>query len=657
MQIIHKIDDFLYTIFPELINGDESLIKIVIEKYFTFNASLKPSVRIENGFAIIEIDIPSIIAYETEYRKTIDLCEKGRFNEAKPILKKLIDINPYNSEYNRIMGQILSEEGSQDEAIDYLIDALRLNSKNGWALLMMGNIFAKFKNDIPTALKYYDQALVANVNDFISLTNVGYLLFQEKRYSEAKKYFYEALKINDKFPNAYLALGMIAEKDNEPYNAFNFTLQAIKFCSEKDMLYQKSVQQAIDISKHIVSSLDGMKIVKTYKHKLEFEGGTEIDIIEDSEITTAAKIEFAENYKREKHIVKYKSNLPAVEHLIIHELVHYFFVIEARKSNINQLFISSQQHKREFIKTYISQLHKLRKMGMQEPMLEEFLQKLFEGINLQAYNTPIDLFIENYLFNNYEKLRPYQFLSLYRLLQEGINAVTNTTIVDFSPKEILSKSKIYNLVNALQFKELYGIDLIKELKGSAVEFKTAKDFYNEFLQYKDDREVAEEYELVLHWAEDLKLDKNFELVDENEYRTKRTNVDNLLNSIEKDPYTTDARDLYKERDLEKFMKSQQDLGVNMAVVMFMVEAINYFNKLPSEEIKKIAFEIATQGTQGFSPNNNNYAISAIPDKLFSGYHILSYYYVSWAMAIPEQLDMLGLNFQKEYKLALNMYKN
>ena len=39
------------------------------------------------------------------------------------------------------MGQILSDEGDQEEAINCLIDAPRWDSKNGYALLMMGNIF------------------------------------------------------------------------------------------------------------------------------------------------------------------------------------------------------------------------------------------------------------------------------------------------------------------------------------------------------------------------------------------------------------------------------------------------------------------------------------------------------------------------------------
>jgi hypothetical protein len=38
----------------------------------------------------IEIDTPTILAQDTDYKKIISLCEKGKFAEAKPILKKLI---------------------------------------------------------------------------------------------------------------------------------------------------------------------------------------------------------------------------------------------------------------------------------------------------------------------------------------------------------------------------------------------------------------------------------------------------------------------------------------------------------------------------------------------------------------------------------------
>ena len=90
------------------------------------------------------------------------------------------------------MGQILSDEGDQEEAINFLIDALRWDSKNGWALLMMGNIFAKFKDDVPTAMKYYDQAQIANPKDNITINNIGANLMQQGKLEEAKNYFYEA---------------------------------------------------------------------------------------------------------------------------------------------------------------------------------------------------------------------------------------------------------------------------------------------------------------------------------------------------------------------------------------------------------------------------------------------------------------------------------
>ena len=655
MQIIHKIDNFLYTIFPSVIQGDQQSLLNAIQDFYTYGP-YKPKVIIDNDFVSIEIDTPTILAQDIDYQKVIAFCEKGKYADAKPILKKLIEKNPAISEYHRIMGQILSDEGDQEEAINCLIDALRWDSKNGWALLMMGNIFAKFKDDVPTAMKYYDQAQIANPKDNITINNIGANLMQQGKLEEAKKYFYEALKINDQYANTHFALGMIAETEADFQSAFYSTIQAIKLNKSKDVLYQNSVRQAFEISKKIIATDTGKKIFREYRHKLEFDGDRKIDIIQDEEIPTAAKFEFAENYDRETHIVKYKPSYPAVEHLIMHELVHLDFVIEARKGELNQLFISTQNHKTEFIKGLEPTIKKFNKMGISEKSIADYCSNLFEGMNRQIFNTPIDLFIENFLYNEFAELRPFQFISLYNMLQEGLKAVTDKKIVELSPKDIISKSKVYNLVNAIQFKELFGFDFIKDFNATSIELKHATDFYDEYLQYKDDKEPAEEYELVLHWAEDLKLDKNFELVNEHEYRTKRTDIDNLLSSIEKDPYDLESKDPYKQREMDKFQKSQEQIGINMAVAMFMVDALQFFEGKPKEEIKKIAFEIATQGTQGYRPDKDDYRINSVKGKTFSGYHILAYYYVSWSLAIPEMVSQLNLPYEAEYKMALTMHK-
>lgn len=208
-------------------------------------------------------------------------------------------------------------------------------------------------------------------------------------------------------------------------------------------------------------------------------------------------------------------------------------------------------------------------------------------------------------------------------------------------------------MGALQFKELYGIDMIADYKATPIELKTAKDFYEEYKEYNEDREPGEEYELVAHWAEDLKLNKYFDLVGELQYR-KGSSMETFLTSFESDPFGVEDKDPVKEREMKKFLDGQAEIGTNMAVVMFMVDALQFFKGMPAAKIKEIAFEIAMQGTQGYDPEKKSYKLSSIPDKVFSGYHILAYYFVSWSLAIPEMVAELHLPYDKEYQLALTL---
>lgn len=654
MRIAFKLDDFLYTIFPD-VHSEDQLVARLTEYYA--NGANKPKVTIEDGWVIINFETAPVDASETaEYKRTLALCEKGRYAEAKKNLEGLIQKNSTQSEYHRIYGQILSDEGDQDGAINSLIDALRWNPGNGFALLMMGNIFAKFKNDVPTAMKYYDQALKVNPKDHITMNNIGANLMQQNKFAEGKKYFLEALKINDQYPNTHFALGMIADIEGDLPAALQHSVNALKLCAARDALYHNSVRQAFEIAQKTVELGEEKKIVREFLHKLEFEGGTLVDSIADQDIPTAAKIEFAENYGRDKHVIRYKPGYPAVDHLIMHELSHLRLVIEARKTDQNLLFTATQEHRQKFLRNLEPTVRKLHKMGVPEKNIASYCNSLFDGFNSQIFNAPIDLFIEDFLYREFPQMRAYQLLSLFNIVKEGIKAVTDKTTVEVSPKSLISQSKTYNIVGALQFRDLYGIDLLKEFQATPSELKQAGEFYDEYLEYKEDKKPAEEYELMLHWAEDLKVDQYFELVNETEYRTKRTDIDNMLESIENDPYDLESKDPYKEREMKKFQTSQREIGTNMAVVMYMVDALQYFDGMQMEEVRKIAYEIALQGTQGYRPDKDNYTLASIPEKKFSGYHILAYYYVSWALAVPEMLSGLHLPYEEEYQVALTMFK-
>ena len=92
----------------------------------------------------------------------------------------------------------------------------------------------------------------------------------------------------------------------------------------------------------------------------------------------------------------------------------------------------------------------------------------------------------------------------------------------------------------------------------------------------------------------------------------------------------------------------------MMMSMYMLGAMEYFDTLESQDVHRIALEIAMVGVTGINPKKK-YSIKSIPDKEFGGYQLLAYYYVSWARAIPHMLEKLGLPFSKAYESALQMY--
>lgn len=68
----------------------------------------------------------------------------------------------------------------------------------------------------------------------------------------------------------------------------------------------------------------------------------------------------------------------------------------------------------------------------------------------------------------------------------------------------------------------------------------------------------------------------------------------------------------------------------------------------------IEVEIAMQGAHGYKTDGTVYRLANVPGKKFSGYQILAWYYVSWALSMPEMLTQLQLPFDREYEVAKGM---
>jgi hypothetical protein len=352
--------------------------------------------------------------------------------------------------------------------------------------------------------------------------------------------------------------------------AFDNAITTLKLCKSKDTIYQNAFNLLFTSATKLVENSNVDAIVQQYKGKLEALSDKNITITKDPSIPVIAKIQIAEFHNHKEHRLLYKNEVPHLDHLLMHEMMHLDLIIQARIAGENKKMVCYKSQREDFIKRNQSLVNKMDKMGIDPDTAQNAILSMLDGLNSLIYNTPIDLFIEQYLYEKYEKLRPYQLLSLLEIVKYGIEAVTNRAVIDITPLPIIKPTITLNLVMALHLKALFGVDLIEEHKAPhSSHLEMAQTLYEEFLEYKDDREPGEEYELIKHWGEDLKINQHFSLQDE---YPKEDNTDELLSDIENGLLLEDDYTLEDKREMKKFLKAHSHDNVNPAIAMFMVNA-------------------------------------------------------------------------------------
>lgn len=643
--------EFLKAIFPDIDIHNDEIIKRVLTVFYT-KYGHTPKVEI-NGDQIT-ISLPDSVQqkYPDEFYRATELCTSKKYLEAIPIFQKLIEAEPKVSEYHRNLGQAYEEMGEHEKAIDSLIEALRWNPKNNWALLLMGNIYLRTEQDTQTALTYFDQIIESDPKNYLALSNIGGTFLKMEKLNLAERYLKSALKINPTFINALHGLGIIEFKKGNLIEAFNLGVTGLKACPPKDTQMRNLMEGfLIHISNSTPTNGSKMDLVADYITELEEASGKEIQIQTVADLPVDAKIEIAENYGRDFHLVSYRPDSPRVEHLICHELTHLKFILEARKVNENQLFTSGEVESLQFRKWLNATEKKLKSDGLPLDAIHGFIDRIFQGINSRVFNAPIDLFIEDLLFKDFKELRPYQFYSMIQMDKLALQAVTDPQILNLTPPALISKLKVYNTITARQVDNLFGTSLEAKYPLSPMEKSQLDQFWNEFLEYRLDRAPGEEYELVQNWANDLGLDSYFKLKPDPSNSTNGKDPNEVIEKLETTQFGSDDLTPEEDQEMKKFLAANADIKINMAVFLHMVDALKFFKKLETRQIQEIAMELAMLGSTGIDPNKPGYKVSFQKGKGFSGQKVLAYLYVSMALGLPDHLSELNMPFDKEFDLA------
>lgn len=627
-------------------------------------------VTIDGDFVKVKVDQKDLEQSQKEFNEITALCEKRQFKEAHSRLELFLKKHSRHSEGYRILAQMEMEAGNIDKAIDIDIEALRCDPKNIWALILMGNLYSKYKDNYEIGRTYYDSVLKYSPDNFIAINNVAALMMENEDYISAIPLFEKSLEGDKKYANAYYGLAVCYYNQSENQKAFDTALKGCLLAdirSENPQVMDELHKILLASAHAVVESTNYMNVVLGIKDEIEMTYHQKIEIEEDDTLDLSAKLEYGPTHHRDFHLIKYNPKKPFMEHLAIHEMMHLQMNLEADKVNTNKVIISNNDNVIAFRTKYAAWIKKLVNR-FEHSKAMNLVEQIHRGYMLQVMNCPLDLFVEKRMYDKYPIVRAIQLLSLMEQETYNIKAIKGSENSKFVPLDIVQNSKVMNIVTSMHFEHLFGLRFYQEYKPTRAQFDQAKDFYDEFLAY-DDYKPGEEYELVEYFMDSLHAERFMSILPLSDY------FDDSFDRMEKTKAMRDAAlgedapvggnsfdGLTEEQkknqdDFYAQNKDGEDPMKTMMMSMYMLGALEYFDGMDKMEIKKIAFEIAMIGTTGISPDKKSgYKVPSIPEKDFGGYQLLAYYYVSWALAIPEMLASLGLPFDTAWATAQEMWK-
>lgn len=651
MEIVYSLNDSLFHA-----ETPEELKKEITE-YISAHG-VKPTVEIlEGGLVRVSIDSKLIDEMKQLFNRAMTHCNSRQFDKALPILREITQRCPTFSEAWRVLAQIhWLEDGDIDKAQDELIESLRCEPRNVWALILMGNLLSKGKNDPESAEGYYRRVLEYHPDNAIAINNVAAVYMEKKEYEKAMPLFEQALSHDKTYTNSYYGLGICHYKLGNLEKAFEVchegALQSVEKPENPDVR-QELLKLYLTVAGELAKKTNYMNVWLGIRDELEAVDGRKIKFLQDKSLQVCAKMEYSIAHGTDHHVVRFNPEKPYVDHLFIHELMHLRMAQKATKAGRGRAVVESTETRKNFNERFGRIIRKMHpKVSGQE--IEAFITDLRHGMCSQLQSGPLDLFVEQLMYDTYPVVRPVQLLSLFHMEQENIKSVQTGEKSGVFPTDIVKANKLMNICTSLHFRDMYGISLVGEYHPTKAEMAQATDLYEEFKAYRKTFKDGDEFEMVEYFTESLQMDDILCIKDEKEMA--RAVFDRQEEPFMPEEGVGPTEDEIKESN-EDFASNHPDGGdatETMMMSMYMVGAMEYLDKLDVRSVQTIAMQIARVGQTGISPKGT-YSIPAIPDKEFGGYQFLAYYYVSWARAYPEALDRLGLPFKTAYETAKQMY--
>ena len=242
---------------------------------------------------------------------------EGNYQKAISILKRVLELQPSLHAARRNLAMAYVEVGDSDNAVNHLIEVLRLDSHDAWSLVVLANLYIREKSDKETGEKFLRKALEISPNDAWALNSLGALTHERGKSEEAISLFERAIQSSPDFANAYLGEAITFDAMQQPDKALTaldrLFIRAKAQDARSKTVFEKARQLLARLQVDLAdrSQSEVFKLVQNYKAEMEKLSGYPIRVQEENlEGKIGATIQMAWKHNRDFHLVKIRADYP-----------------------------------------------------------------------------------------------------------------------------------------------------------------------------------------------------------------------------------------------------------------------------------------------------------------------------------------------------------
>jgi tetratricopeptide (TPR) repeat protein len=467
--------------------------------------------------------------------------------------------------------------------------------------------------------------------------------FQKRgEVQQAVEYFDKAIAANPEFANPYYGKALTLAEHGQPQSADETLASLFARAKMQDARSQPVFEGARELYVKVHRELavrqhsDAFKCVQDYKAAMEKLSRFPIRFEEtDFEDMLGATIQMAWKHGRDHHLIKTRRGYDPelLAHLEAHELTHLKLESEARQEGKNLFFATSAQSREVAIRSIATDVRRLEKQGYSEESITKLTLSVVAGLTGFLFNCPLDMTIERYIRETFPALQPAQFLSLRGMALEAAATNTNPQIRQVTPRKIMQASLALNGAYSLFLDSLFtGASNFSDVYRRFDTFSLSQRLFNRWAEQVGKLGPGDEYKLVDEFADMVGLRTWYQWKPD-------PGQHEVIESPPKEGTTNPA--LLREK--------------HPAAVFYFLDALKRFDAMTPEEIRNIAFEIALLGRSGldYSDPAEKYELKTIPDRKFSGLHVMCLMFAGFKRVAPEQ--DVGIDLEEPFLTALRLH--